>query len=180
MNNQAIARNYAQAFFSAALDSGKLEQIRDDLDLLRSCIESGEALIEQLSSPGFSKADRLKIIQKAIGDHLSELTRNFLFLIVNRGRQHLLSCILEELNSIIEKSQKIQLATLTSARQLTDVQQQKLQLMLQKKTGNSFRIQFRTDPKLLAGFVLVYGETMYDCSTISALNGLRDNLKSLS
>jgi F-type H+-transporting ATPase subunit delta len=118
-------------------------------------------------------------VEKALGDHVSELTRNFLFLIVHHRRQNLLSLILDELDNLVNIKRQVLKASLTSARQLSKDQQLKMHQMLQKRTGCTFDIQFRTDPKLLAGFVLVYGETMYDCSTIGALNRFRDTLKSL-
>lgn len=179
MSNQAIAHNYAQAFFNAGQDAGVLELIREDVRLLKECVYTGASLLSRLSSPGFSQADRLKIMEKALGEHVSGLTRNFLLLIVHHRRQNLLPIILDELDNIINKNRQVLKASLTSARQLSSNQQQKMHQILQKRTGCTFDIQFRIDPKLLAGFVLVYEEKMYDCSTIGALNRFRDTLKSL-
>ncbi|HEX3020564.1 MAG TPA: ATP synthase F1 subunit delta [Chitinispirillaceae bacterium] len=179
MSSQAISRNYAQAFFSAAHDADKLQHVRKDVDLLIECFKSGSTFFGQLSSPGFSQVDRLNILSKALGNHVSDLTRNFLSLIVQHKRQNLLLQILEEFNVVADKKQNLLKATLTSACQLDSGQKHKLQQSLQQKTGCILDIEFRVDPKLLAGFILVYGETMFDCSTVSTLNRFRETLKSL-
>lgn len=179
MSNRAIAHNYAQAFFEAALDTGMVDTVISDVKLIKACLTAAESFLSRLNSPGISQTARLKIMETAFGNSISEISRNFLFLVLKHNRQNLFIQIFDEFESIVDKSRNKLNAKVTSAQQLSSDQQQKIKKMLQQKTGYTFDIQFRTDPKLLAGFVLVYGEKMYDCSTASALNRFRDTLKSI-
>lgn len=176
MSSNAIIRNYAQAFLSAVEDCGKLEQVRKDVNLLRECLRAGESFFNRLCSPGFSQADRLNIMSKMLGDQVMDITRNYVFLIMKHRRHNLLLQILDEFNELADGKQRLLKATLTSACHLDTTQKKKLQNSLQRKTGCILDIEYRVDPKLLAGFVLVYGETMFDCSTANALNQLRRTL----
>lgn len=173
MSIQLIVRNWALAFFHAAQDAGKLEQVRKDVTLLKDLLSSGEPLLMQLSSPKFSPANRSDILKKALGAHITDLSLNFLILVSTHKRQNLLPRIIEDFFLINSQSQKILKATLTSAREIDTSQKQKLQKELEQKNGCTLDIQYKIDPKLLAGFVLVYEDRMYDCSTKSALNRLK-------
>jgi F-type H+-transporting ATPase subunit delta len=173
MSTQLIVRNWALAFFKAAQDAGKLEQTGKDVSFLKDFIKSGEPLLMQLSSPKFSPADQSNILKKALSTHITYLTLNFLILVLKYKRQNLLLKILEEFSLINNCNQKILKATLTSARELNSSQKNRLQNELQKKTGCTLDIQYKIDPRLLAGFVLVYEDKMFDCSTKGALNRLK-------
>lgn len=173
MSIHLITSNWAQAFFHAAHDAGKLEQVRKDVSLLKDFLGSGEPLLIRLSSPKFSPADRVNILKKALGTHVTDLTLNFLILVSTHKRQNLLLRIVDEFFLVDSQNQKILKATLTSARELETSQKHKLQKELERKNGCTLDIQYKIDPKLLAGFVLVYEDKMYDCSTKGALNRLK-------
>ncbi len=176
MSTELIVRNWAQAFFSAAQDSGKLEKILKDVALLTQVLKSEEPILIQLSSPRLSLRDRSNILKKALGTHITDFTLNFLILVLRYGRQNLLLKILDEFILANSQNQKIFNATVSSAKELSSAQKRKMQNELEKKTGHTFDIEFRIDPQLIAGFVLVYEDKMYDCSTKSALNKLRRTL----
>lgn len=173
MSTKLIVLNWAQAFFNAAQDTGKLDAAQKDVALLKQVLKSEEALLVQLSSPKLSLTDRSNILKKALSEHITDLTLSFLVLVIKYRRQNLLLRILEEFSLINSQNQKILKATLTSAKELDTSQKSKLQNELQKKTGCTPDIQYRIDPKLLAGFVLVYEDKMYDCSTKGALGRLK-------
>lgn len=173
MSTELIVRNWAQAFFNAAQDTGKLDAALKDAALLTQVLKSEEAFLIQLSSPKLSLTDRSNILKKALSAHITDLTLNFLILVIKYRRQNLLLRILEEFSLVNNQNQKILNATLTSAKELNASQKNRLQDELQKKTGCTLDIQYRIDPRLLAGFVLVCEDKMYDCSTKGALNRLK-------
>jgi F-type H+-transporting ATPase subunit delta len=173
MSTELIVRNWAQAFFNAAQDTGKLDAAQKDLALLTQVLKSEAAFLVQLSSPRLSLTDRSNILKKALSAHISDLSMNFLNLVIKYKRQNLLLKMLEEFSLINSQHQKILKATLTSATELDASQKSKLQDELQRKTGCTPDIQYRIDPRLLAGFILVYEDKMYDCSTKSALGRLK-------
>ncbi len=173
MSTELIVRNWAQAFYNAALDTGKLDAALKDTALLTQVLKSEETFLIQLSSPRLSLTVRSNILKKALSAHITDFTLNFLNLVLKYRRQNLLLRILEEFSLINNQNQKILKATLTSAIELDTSQKSRLQNELQKKTGYTLDIQYSIDPKLLAGFVLVYEDKMYDCSTKGALNRLR-------
>jgi F-type H+-transporting ATPase subunit delta len=173
MSTQLIARNWALAFFNAARDTGKLDAALKDAALLTQVLKSEETLLIQLSSPKLSLADRSNILKNALSAHISDLTLNFLNLVLKYRRLNLLLEILEEFFLVNSQNQKILKATLTSAKELNSSQKKRLQDEMQRKTGCTFDIQYKIDPRLLAGFVLIYEDKMYDCSTKGALNRLK-------
>ncbi|NLE02579.1 MAG: ATP synthase F1 subunit delta [Fibrobacter sp.] len=179
MSQQTIAHNYALALFEASQDAGISELIREETLFLYDSFKSAMSLIDHLASPGFSQEKRLRIMERALGDTVSEMTRNFILLILKHRRQNLLLLILEELDKIFDQNKRIIRAKLTSAVELDSIQRQNLQSKLEKKTGCTLDIEYEIDPGLIAGFTLVYGDTMFDCSTASALNKFSNTLKSL-
>lgn len=177
MSTQLIVRNWALAFFNAVQDSGKLDSALKDAALLTQVLKSEKTLLIQLSSPKLSLSDRSNILKKALSAHITDLTLNFLNLVLKYRRLNLLLEILEEFLLVNSQNQKILKATLTSAKELNSSQKKRLIDEMQRKTGCTLDIQYRIDPGLLAGFVLVYEDKMYDCSTKGALNRLKRMLE---
>jgi F-type H+-transporting ATPase subunit delta len=67
-------------------------------------------------------------------------------------------------------------ADITSAREMGNEQKGALEAQLSRLTGRKARLQFSTDPSLLAGLVAKVGSTVYDGSARGQLERLKVRL----
>jgi F-type H+-transporting ATPase subunit delta len=108
----------------------------------------------------------------------SRTVRNFLFVVVDRGRTRLLLEIQASFDRRLDERQGIVRAEVSSARGLTDVEKAELSKALARLTGRRVEAAYRRDPALLAGTVVRVGSTIYDGSVRTQLEKMRERMAS--
>jgi F-type H+-transporting ATPase subunit delta len=107
---------------------------------------------------------------------LSRITRNFLFVLVDRRRIPSLSGIIHNLEEVLDQRLGLARAEVASAAELTEDQQRVLQAQLERVTGKRLRMGFTTDPALIGGALARIGSTVYDGSVRGQLAALERRL----
>jgi F-type H+-transporting ATPase subunit delta len=106
----------------------------------------------------------------------SRIVRNFLFLVIDNQRTHLLPEILRTFESVVRQRLGIAEAEVFSAAELTVAQKTTLLQTLEKLTGKKIQAKYSLDPALLGGAVVRIGDTVYDGSVKNRLNQMRARL----
>jgi F-type H+-transporting ATPase subunit delta len=130
-----------------------------------------------LSSPAVERTEKHGVIEKlAARLGASRIVRNFLFVVVDNQRTHLLPEILQTFEDVIRQRQGVAEAEVTSAAELTAPQKKQLQETLERLTGRKIQAKYSLDPALLGGAVVRIGDTIYDGSVRNRLNQMRARL----
>jgi len=108
----------------------------------------------------------------------SRTLRNFLWVVVDRGRTRLLPEIQIAFDKRLDERRGIVRAEVSSAHELAAQEKAELAAALTKLTGRKVEAQYRLDPALLAGTVVRVGSTIYDGSVRTQLERLRERLAS--
>ena len=90
----------------------------------------------------------------------SRIVRNFLFIVVDNQRAHLLPEILETFETVIRQRQGVAEAEVTSAAELSAPQKAQLQQTLEGLTGKKVQAKYSLDPALLGGALVRIGDTI--------------------
>ena len=106
----------------------------------------------------------------------SRIVQNFLFVVVDNQRTHLLPEILQTFEDVIRQRQGVAEAEVTSAAELTAPQKTQLQQTLERLTGRKIQAKYSLDQALLGGAVVRIGDTIYDGSVRNRLNQMRARL----
>ncbi len=107
----------------------------------------------------------------------SKTLRNFLYVVVDRGRTRLNCRRCRRLSTNGSTSgQGIVRADISSAHDLLDPEKAALRGALERLTGQRVEAAYRLDPALLAGMVVRIGSTIYDGSVRTQLERLRERL----
>jgi len=148
------------------------------LRAFESLLSSSPELNNALMTPAVP-ANRKKAVVGRLADalQLARITRNFLFVLVDRRRIALLSQIIQSLEQIVDERLGFVRAEVSSARQLTDPQRSALDAQLQRLTGKRIRMQFTVDESLIGGVVARIGSTVYDGSLRGQLASLENRLR---
>ena len=104
--------------------------------------------------------------------------RNFVFLISDHRRVGELVSIIEAFERRMDDRLGYIKADISSAREMGSEQKIALEAQLSRLTGKKARLQFTTDPSLLAGLVAKVGSTVYDGSARGQLERLKVRLGS--
>lgn len=179
-SSQAVARVYADAFLNAAAATGvegALEEFGSFLDDVLRPNPEFEAL---LTSDIVNRDEKLRLIDRVVAPHGSELFTNFLRVLSRHDRLSLLPLVLETSRREHERRTGRQRVQVTSAKPLSDSSLEAIRERL--KTTFEFEpiIRSETDPSLLGGLVIRIGNTVYDSSLKTRLKSLRERLRERS
>jgi F-type H+-transporting ATPase subunit delta len=104
------------------------------------------------------------------------LIKKFLFVLIDKRRERLLSLLLNSYRSVIRQAKGIILADVQSTIRLTDDNIVKLKKTLEKLTGKEIEIRTSVNPKILGGLIIRIGDKLIDGSVRNRLLKLKKNL----
>jgi F-type H+-transporting ATPase subunit delta len=123
---------------------------------------------------------KVKIIDEVVEKmKLNEAVRNFICVVVDHRRTHMLHEIVQLLSVELDRRQNIVKLVVTSARKLDERERAELiEAFDGKDKKKKVRATFAEDRSLLGGVVVRVGSTVYDGSVREQLNRLREQLES--
>lgn len=175
MSQTVIARRYANALFELARDKGELDRVEQELNRIVETLERVPGLQEWLAAPAVD-AEQKKALFAEHFTGLSDWTKNLLFLLLDRGRQGLISRIAEEFKHLADDARGVAEAVVTSALPLTEREKEELANVFQKRLGKKLRISNVVDSDLLGGLIVRIGDRLYDGSLKTKLIRFRQKL----
>jgi F-type H+-transporting ATPase subunit delta len=174
---KSASLQYANALADIVLEQGAGEPARKQLeDFVAAYAESAE-LRNFLASPAVGRPEKHGVIEKLVSRlGASRIIRNFLFVVVDNQRAHLLPEIVETFEHVLQQRQGVAEAEVVSAVELSSKQKSTLQLALERLTGKKVQAKYTLEPGLLGGAVVRIGDTIYDGSVKNRLDVLRASL----
>jgi F-type H+-transporting ATPase subunit delta len=170
-----VDRVYANALFEAALAEDRLETVREQFAEVVAAEAAVPELRELLRNPQVDPRARAL----ALGDMLGggdELLRNFLLVLVDKGRADRLPEIGEELERLVARHEGVVHAELTTAVELADDEADRLLAQIEQASGRKVEATRTVDPELIGGIVLQVGSHRLDASVRGRLERLRREL----
>ena len=117
--------------------------------------------------------------QAALGELLvgaDELVRNFLLVLVDKGRAAELEHIQDEFAALVAAEERRLNVELTTAYELSDDEAREIVQQIERASGRQVEATRRVDPSLIGGFILRAGSMRVDASVRGRLQRLRQEL----
>ena len=160
-----IIEPYASALMSLAQSRNLTEEFGNEIRSLLELLENSAELKNFLDNPVIKPQDKKAVLQRITGDQVNPLLRNFLMLLVDRGRILFLQGIGQQYLVLLRKLNQTVLAEITSAHPLTEAQQNTLTEKVKAMTNaRSVEISTTLDPDLLGGVIIKVGSRVVDPS----------------
>ena len=170
-----VDRVYARALFDAALDEDRLEPVREQLQELVAAESKVPELRELLRNPQLDPRSKAAALEDLLSGG-EKLLRNFLLVLVDKGRVGELEEIAHEFERLVSEHEGIVHAELTTAVELSDANARKLLKQIEKASGRKVEATRSVDPELIGGIVLQVGSHRLDASVRGRLERLRREL----
>ncbi len=178
MSSPAIAQRYARALLDIGLDRKNFEQLGRELDRVAGLYEARE-LRELFRNPKFGASARKEVLGELLRRLMvSPICRNFLLLLVDRGRIGALPAIAAAYHELADEHAGRMRARVTVAKRLSEPEAARLRTVLQKVTGRQVVVEQDEDPAILGGVIAHIGGKIYDGSVRTQLQTLKTELKS--
>jgi F-type H+-transporting ATPase subunit delta len=172
---QDAARVYAEALFEVALEKGRLDAIRDDLNQFADALEGDRGLQVFLFSPHFSTAEKVAGLKRAVNGAEPEFF-NFLELLIEKHRMPEVFRIRRQFEESWKRENRLIDVTVTSAVELDPAVVGRIGEEIERQTGQKVELASRVDEEILGGIVLQVGNMVLDASIRNRLEKLRKNV----
>ena len=174
---KSASMQYAKAFADIAIAQGAPQTaVKQLADFGEAFAESGE-LRNFLGSPAVDLQAKHRVIEKIVARQgAGRIVRNFVFVILDHHRSHLLPEIIAAVQEVVRQRQGIAEAEVSSAVELSSAQKMELAKTLSRLTGKRIEPKYSLDPALLGGAIARVGDTIYDGSLRSRLAEMRTRL----
>lgn len=175
----SLARRYAKALLEIGIQQHSFDATGKELDRAADTLRSSPELRNALENPVFSLEKR-KLIMDELARRLalSKTVRNFIMLLLDKGRIAALPDIARVYRALVDEHAGRVRATVTSARPLDPMLETRLKTALEKSSGKVVLFDKREDPTILGGLITQLGDTLYDGSVRTQLQELREELLS--
>ncbi|MEN6535766.1 MAG: ATP synthase F1 subunit delta [Bryobacteraceae bacterium] len=176
----AVASRYAKALADLVMHPSQ----GMDADEATAQMQSFENVLKEfpdfrnvILSPAVAPARKRAVIKRLAGIlGISRLIRNFLLVVVDHRRIHVLPDIREAFRALVNARLGVEDARVASARELTAEQRAAVTSELSRLTGKRIRCGFAVDETLIGGLTAQIGSTIYDGSVRGQLESLRRKL----
>ncbi len=171
-----VARPYARAIFSSALDGdSKLDHWSEILSSLVA-VSSDESAVALLSSPGYTNQQKTEFFESVLGSMLDIEAKNFISLLAEYNRVNLLASIAEIYERMKANHQKTLEVNITSAYELSFDESESLISALSSKLGRDIDLEVSVDEKLIGGAIIKMEDNVVDDSIKGKLEKFANNL----
>ncbi len=157
-----VAHRYASALFQEAKSKKKLDAVASDMQRISDTISGSEELLLFLKSQIISRDAKRKVLGELFDKEISELSRHFLHLILEKRREDQLPGIAEAIGHLYKKQQGLIDVEVLVTRRPDSKQSELLKNALEKKTGSKVALIFTEDSSLKGGMAVRINDTVID------------------
>jgi F-type H+-transporting ATPase subunit delta len=149
--------------------------VHEALGDFAKALEESPELRSVLRNPQVESSAKANILGDLVGDE-EPLLKNFLLLVVEKGRAGEIEEMAREFERLMAREQRRLTVELTTARELTDDEAKAIVDRIEKAAGRKVEATRGVDPDLIGGIVLQAGSYRADASVRGRLERLRQTL----
>lgn len=180
MAEQKVSTRYASSLLDSAVQKNLLDTVSNDVDLVSSVIGDNPNLKRMLENPVIRLEIKTSIIEEIFKDKISSDTMEFVLFIIKKKREEILSSILEKFKELRDLKLGYVNVNVVAASEFTDSQKSELQNRLQKMLQKKVRMNYQVNEKIIGGFILQAGDTVFNASIKHQLGLLRKHFSEAS
>jgi F-type H+-transporting ATPase subunit delta len=176
MDQSKINVRYAKAFFDLAKEKGLTVELRKDAALISNLCETSSDFRILIESPVVKTSKKIEVIRLIFGEHVHELSLNFLVMITGNKRESFIPGIFRNLEGLYRSEEGIKSAVLTSAQPISEPLVAEITKTLETHFNAKVELSRKVDSNLIGGYVLRVEGKQYDASLSTQLKKIREQL----
>jgi len=173
MLDSIIAERYAKSLFELAQESGKLENVRADMELILDLIKNSADFRQLLVSPVIRPDKKIGVLNAIMKGKVEELTQKFYTLIASKRREKYLAGIARAFIEKYKEFKKIVTVEVRTVSPLSEAMRNKIVSLIEKRQGITVDLIEIIDASLIGGFVVSTDKVRYDSSLANSIKKLK-------
>ncbi|MBF0705249.1 F0F1 ATP synthase subunit delta [Guptibacillus hwajinpoensis] len=176
---EVIAKRYAGALFDIARENDNVEQVKNELVVVKDVFHQTPNLMNVFEHPKFTEAQKKELIQTSFGSSLSAPVMNTLLTLIERKRVAIVFDLVSQFERFTYEQQQKAAAKVYSVKPLTEEEQMKVSAVFAKRVGKTtLLIENVIDPTLIGGIKVRIGNRIFDGSISGKLKRMERELVS--
>ena len=176
VKDRKVANIYAGALLEIGQENNTLERIEEELNFLSGLFSEDKRLMQFLNTPGITIASKKDFVDKVLKDRLSDVSMNFLKLLIDNGRQSIIQSVHELLIGLIDQVYNRQRVVVVTSGKLEKGTLGELRDLLREKYEKEIILQEEIDESILGGIILKIGDLIVDGSLANDLRNIEKSL----
>ncbi len=176
MISESLAHRYALALFNLAGKQEILDSVQEEFNLFDELLTMQEKFRYFIISPKIVAREKKQILKSVFDGKITPALLNFIFLLLDKKRQTLISKIKEHFDTLCDNFHNKTNITVHPAIKLDDDVLEQIKNVYEEILNKSVTIQEEVDPSIIGGFQVRVGNTIYDASIAQSLNNMRRSL----
>ena len=176
MRGTKLAARYAKALFDFALELNKVDEIFQDVNLIDKTFKENNELCHIINMPIVKTDKKIAIINQIFQSQISDITSNYLKLILKKGRETQIDVICSEFVKLYKKNKNIITLKITSVDTLPQTTIDTLVEKVKEFTQANIQVELAINPSIIGGYKLHFNDYFIDSSIKGSLDKLRKGL----
>lgn len=173
-----VAKEYGAALFLLACEKNRKEEYGTALNEVRGIFEENGEYLHLLSSPSIPLSERLSSLNKTFFEKLPEDVLSFLLLMCEKGRISLFFDSEKAYRELLDASNRVMSAKVTSAVELLDTEKEKLKAKLEKVFNSVVNPEYFVDKTLIGSLIVELDGKVIDGSLSRRLLDIKEVINS--
>lgn len=169
-----IAREYGTALFMLGCEENCKHELAEGLCSVRRAFLEAPDYERLLASPSIPLEERLAVIRKTFEGAVPTHVLSYLQLLCERGRIAYFLESVEVYQALLDASERVSNAKVTSAIPLNEAEREKLQAKLEAELGGRVNVEYAVDASLLGGLVVETDGKIMDASLRRRLREVKE------
>lgn len=173
MNQSKISVRYAKALFQHAIELGKLEDTKKDIELVfKTCTDVPEFNLYMLS-PITKVSEKKKLAQSVFGNYVGKETMAFIELMIKNRRESHITNSTRNFLHLYKKHSGIKSVELITAQAIDNNFKASIIKAVETSMNSKVDLTEKIDSSILGGFVLRVEDQQYDASVSNKLKQMK-------
>lgn len=168
-----VASRYAKSLIDLAQETGQLEEVRKDMQLINEVSKNNRDFIVLLQSPVVKTDKKQAIFKQLFEGKVSKTTFAFLNLLASKRRESYIADVASAFDEQYKTLKNIITVKVESAVPLDEKTKAEILAPVKSAHKGAIALVEKVNPSLIGGFVLTINDTQIDHSVRRKLNDLR-------
>jgi F-type H+-transporting ATPase subunit delta len=164
-----LKETYAQTLFALAGENQTTDAVKEDLEIISDIIKHEKEFIEFLRSPYFSSRCKEQFVEKTLSGRISELTMNFLMVLIRHNRSSLLPEIIASFGQLWDAHRGYYPIKVTVSHPLGTDEVKELTAGIEAAIGGTARLELAVNPAIIGGTIIRCSDKVIDNTVRSRL-----------
>lgn len=172
-----VSKTYGEALFELAMEENRTQEMLEEIQTVQAALSENPDFDKLMKHPGVPKQEKLQVVRGIFKGRVSDELAGFLEIVVSKERYNDLPAIFAYFTDKVKEVQRIGVAYVASAVELTEEQKEKVcARLLETTVYETMEMHYSVDPSLIGGMVIRVNDRVVDSSIRTKLSNMTKQL----